>query len=131
MLGELPRKGEKLFPTSRRVVENTFTTSRRRIAKKLQNPRLERITFHTLRHWKATIEYHRTKDLLHVKQILGHRKVDTTTLYVQIEKALFSEQTDEFYSAVAKTVEEARRLVEAGFDYVCDIDGVKIFKKRK
>ena len=38
---------------------------------------------------------------------------------------------DEFICKVAKTVEEATKLVESGFDYVTDIDGCKLFKKRK
>lgn len=40
-------------------------------------------------------------------------------------------ENDEFHSAVAKTIEEARQLVEGGFDYVTDIEGVKLFRKRK
>jgi len=31
----------------------------------------------------------------------------------------------------AKTVKEACELVEAGFEYVCEMDDVKIFRKRK
>jgi len=38
---------------------------------------------------------------------------------------------DEHHSAVAKTVDEARGLIKAGFEYVCDIEGVKLFRKRK
>lgn len=52
-------------------------------------------------------------------------------LFVQIENALFLEETDAFTSKVAKTVEEAQKLVEAGFDFVCDFNGAKLFKKRK
>jgi hypothetical protein len=33
--------------------------------------------------------------------------------------------------ATAKTVDEAAKLVEQGFDYVTDVDGVKLFRKRK
>ena len=33
--------------------------------------------------------------------------------------------------AVAKTVDDARKLIETGFKYVTEIDGVKIFRKRK
>ena len=32
---------------------------------------------------------------------------------------------------VAKTVEEAKQLLEKGFDYVTEIDGMKLFRKRK
>jgi hypothetical protein len=31
----------------------------------------------------------------------------------------------------AKTLEEAAKLIEAGFEYVTDVDGVKLFRKRK
>ncbi|MEM3673570.1 MAG: hypothetical protein QW468_05040 [Candidatus Bathyarchaeia archaeon] len=30
-----------------------------------------------------------------------------------------------------KTVEQTAELIEAGFEYVCEIDGVKLFRKRK
>jgi len=40
-------------------------------------------------------------------------------------------ESDEYHSAVARTVEEACRLIEAGFEYVCDFDGVGLFRKRK
>lgn len=32
---------------------------------------------------------------------------------------------------MARTVEETFGLVESGFEYVCEIDGAKIFRKRK
>jgi site-specific recombinase XerC len=32
------------------------------------------------------MEYHKTKDPLYVKELLGHKKLDTTLLYIQIEK---------------------------------------------
>jgi hypothetical protein len=38
---------------------------------------------------------------------------------------------DEWTCKTASTVEEVTQLVEAGFQYVTDMDGLKIFKKRK
>jgi len=38
---------------------------------------------------------------------------------------------DEFYVRVANNVKEACELVEASFQYVCEMDSVKIFRKRK
>lgn len=38
---------------------------------------------------------------------------------------------EEFVSAVAKTIEEARRLVEAAFEYVTALEDVRLFRKRK
>ena len=38
---------------------------------------------------------------------------------------------NEWIARVAKTLEEACKLVEAGFEYVTEMDGSKIFRKRK
>jgi len=48
-------------------------------------------------------------------------------LYTQ----LINFESDEFHSATAKTVQEAQKLVEAGFEYVYEFNDVKIFKKSK
>jgi integrase len=57
--------------------QRNFCERRRRLAERLQNPPLNGITFRTLRHFKATTEYHRTKDILHVMQLLGHKSIKT------------------------------------------------------
>ncbi|MEM3646731.1 MAG: site-specific integrase [Thermofilum sp.] len=131
MLSMLPKSGERVFPTSYESVKTNFKNSRRRLAERLNNPRLLSISFHTFRHWKATMEYHKTKDLLHVKELLGHKNVDNTMLYIQIERALFSETDAEFTVRVAKTPDEVKELLEAGFEYVCEKDGLMFFRKRK
>jgi hypothetical protein len=38
---------------------------------------------------------------------------------------------DEYHSAVAKSVDEARKLLETGFEYVCQKDDIMLFRKRK
>lgn len=38
---------------------------------------------------------------------------------------------EEYTSATANTIEDEQKLVEAGFEYVTEIDGVKLFRKRK
>jgi len=35
------------------------------------------------------------------------------------------------HSLAAQIVQEASQLIEQGFDYVTDVDGVKLFRKRK
>ena len=60
-------------------------------------------------------------------ELLGHRDIKTTLIYTQ----LVNFESDEYHSAVAKTIEEARKLIEASFEYVCDVDGVKLFRKRR
>jgi hypothetical protein len=34
-------------------------------------------------------------------------------------------------SATATTIEDAHKLLEAGFEYVTEINGAKLFRKRK
>jgi len=36
-----------------------------------------------------------------------------------------------YHSATPKTIEEAKQLIETGFEYVCDMEGIKLFRKRK
>jgi len=105
----------------------TFRKQRKRIAHKLKNPRIMRIHFHTLRHWKATMEYAKTKDILHVMQFLGHKNIENTLKYTQ----LVNFESDEYACKVAKTIKEASELIEAGFEYVTAMDGYKLFRKRK
>ncbi len=50
--------------------------------------------------------------------------------HVQLEEALFQGETN-YISKVAKTEEEICALVEAGFEYVTEFEGAKIFRKHK
>lgn len=106
---------------------NTYYVSKNDRSIKLQNERIKKITFHTFRHWKATTEYAKTKDILRVMKMLGHKSIQNTLLYTQ----LVNFENDEYHSSTAKTVEEAQKLVEAGFEYVCNFEDIKLFRKRK
>lgn len=129
MLNVLPKKSNRVFNVRLRgSASRNFYYQRKRVAQKLQNPRLRRITFHTLRHWKATMEYHKTKDILHVMQLLGHKNIKNTLTYTQ----LIGFKNDDYHSATAKTAEEAKKLVETGFEYVCTTpEDLMLFRKRK
>jgi integrase len=128
-INKLPKKdGKRLFGnTTLSSFETNFYVQRKRIAEKLQNPRLLQITFHTFRHWKATMEYHKTKDILYVMNLLGHRSIQNTLLYTQ----LVNFESNDYHSATAKTIDEASKLVEAGFEYVLTSNEVMLFRKRK
>jgi hypothetical protein len=79
------------------------------------------------------MEYHRTKDILHVQRLLGHKSIQNTLIYIDLENKLFTSQDDGFTVRVAHDVGEAATLIEAGFEYVTGeySDGGKLFKKRK
>ena len=128
----LPKKSERIFGQYISTMYANFRSQRLRITRQQGNPRLKEIVFTTFRHWKATMEYHRTKDILYVMRLLGHKTLKSTMIYIDLEKAIYgSLQSEEFTARVANTLEEAFSLVEAGFDYVTEIDGGKIFRKRK
>jgi integrase len=131
MLNGLPKKSEYIFNPNTKALRAVFNKQRKKAALKLNNPRLNRITFHTLRHWKGTMEYHKTKDPWHVKKILGHKSLQSTEVYINIEQAIFQVENDEYHVKVAYNLKEACDLVEAGFEYITDMDGAKIFRKRK
>jgi integrase len=130
MLNNLPRNSDKVWATLYSLKSNFYKT-RNSLAFKLQNPKLKQVGLHAFRHWKATIEYHKTKDILHVQQLLGHRDLRNTLIYINLEKALFQNVDDEFHVKVAHSLDEACKLLEVGFEYVTDMDGAKIFRKRK
>jgi len=78
------------------------------------------------------MEYHRTKDILHVKQLLGHKQIQNTMVYINLENAVFNnKRKDEFTVRIVHNLEEAIRLAEAGFDRFDEIDGQKLYRKRK
>jgi len=130
MLNLFPRKSDAVFG-NKETIKNIYYRRRKKLAFKLSNPRLLKIGLHTFRHWVGTTEYHKTKDIIHVQKVLGHKNIKSTMIYITIEETLFASAPDEFTSKVAHSVEEACQLVETGFEYVCDFDGVKIFRKRK
>ena len=79
------------------------------------------------------MEYHKTKDTYHVKKLLGHKSLQSTEIYINIEQAMFSMASDEFHVKVAHNIDEAAELVKVGFEFVTGeyMDGGKIFRKRE
>jgi integrase len=133
MLRNLPKeKSRKVFgEASIYSMISMHLHARQRLAEKMQNPRFHRISFHTFRHWKATMEYHKTKDVFHVKNFLGHKSVKNTEIYINIENTLFEPSRDEFTVRVVEKAEEVKGLLEVGFEYICQKDNLIFLRKRK
>jgi len=51
--------------------------------------------------------------------------------YIQLDETICKEETDQFICKVANTVDEAKKYIEQGFTYVCNVDGAKLFRKPK
>jgi hypothetical protein len=80
------------------------------------------------RHWKATMGYHRTKDILYVQRILGHKSLKNTLVYTYL---LENDVDEAFTVKVASSIDEFTQLLELGFEYVSDFEGKKVLRKRK
>jgi len=117
---------ERMFPTTT-VMTHVFMRIRNRLAKKLHEPELKKFRLYDLRHYFATMLYHRTKDILYVKEQLGHRRLENTLIYTH----LIDFKSEEYVVRVAKTVKQACQLIEAGFEYVTEVEDAKLFRKRK
>ena len=120
---------KRLFGSSSKLKEN-WRKYRWRAYEKFRDAELLKIRLYDLRHWFATMTYIKTRDIFHVKYLLGHRRLENTLIYIHLAEGLVGVPGD-YFCATAKTVDEAAKLIEQGFDFVCDLDGVKLFRKRK
>ena len=109
---------DRPFP-KRRKMTGRWIRLRNTVAEKLADPAFRTIRLYDLRHFAATMTYHRTRDILYTQKMLGHRNLKSTLRYVQ----LINFENDDYTSAVAKSLEEARQLIEAGFEYVTEMEG--------
>ncbi len=136
MLSKLPRvnrnpeRKDRIFANADDM-RTSFYLQKKRIVERQANPTLMQIHFHTFRHWKATTEQHKTKDPWHVKMILGHKSIKSTETYIHLEKMLYQQPNDQFTVKVADTLEDAVKLMEVGFEFHAEIEGHKLFRKRK
>ena len=55
-----------------------------------------------------------------------HKNIQNTLIYTHLVN--FSE--DEYETASASTVKEACDLINVGYEYVTEMEGIKIFRKR-
>ena len=71
--------------------------------------------------------YHQTRDILLVRKLLGHKKIENPMKYTQ----LIQFKDNEFEVATAQTVEEAKSILSAGFEYITEKNGIMLFRKPK
>jgi len=109
------------------LTSQVFRRIRNRLSQRLHKPELQKIRLYDLRHYFATMLYHKTKDILHVKEQLGHKRLENTLIYTH----LLNFRSDEWVCRVARNATEAAKLVEAGFEYVCTHDNIMLFRKPK
>jgi len=119
---------DKLFKGNSQAYGKHYRMLRNRLAEQLHDPSLKTIRLYDFRHYFATNLYAKTRDILHVKQQLGHRKIETTLIYTQ----LLNLNDDEWTCKTAINVKDATALIENGFEYVTTTpNALMLFRKRK
>jgi len=57
--------------------------------------------------------------------------MDSTPIYIQLEKAFYQDRNDSFIVMAVKDPDEIKAMLEVGFDYVCQKDDFVFLRKRK
>jgi hypothetical protein len=66
-------------------------------------------------------------NLLTVKKMLGHKRIENTMKYV----SMINFKDEEFEVATATTIEEAKALLSSGYDYVTEKHAIMLFRRPK
>ena len=130
-LNSLPKTQNTVFARLSAYNRTTaFHERMKRLSKIHDNPRFEKIHLHTFRHCKALREYHKTKDLLHVMDVLGHTRIETTYRYVRLYKQIYGDsEPNKFITKIASTKEQRCEMINDGWDLV-DKDGEDWYFRR-
>ena len=118
MLGRLPRKPERVFPTNYHAMYSAFHKQKAKASYKLANPKLAKITFKTFRDWRFTMEAHRVQDnMLKVQGSTGHKAISSVMKYIIYEQEVYGEtEYDEFDVVYAETRAEFVKYLQDGYD---------------
>jgi len=129
MLREYLAKDQSEYPFPQpKVMSQMWRKVRNRLADNLKQPELKKIPMKNLRNYSGAKLYYSIKDPIAVMRHLRHKKLETTMHYI---RAITIGGEEEHTCKTATTVKEATELIELGFQYVTEIDGYKLFRKRK
>jgi integrase len=132
LLMTMPKKyGSHVFCPKPRAYNGFFNRQRQIVAVKLNKPQFLKIHFHSFRHIRGTLDVHNHVPLFEVKEKLGHKCITNTEKYIHWNRQLYNEKSDRYHFAAVSTVEDAGKLIENGYEFVTDMDGMKLFRKAK
>jgi integrase len=130
MLREYLTKNPQDYPFPRpKVMSQQWVKARNRLADSLKQPELKNIPMKSLRNYSGAQLYYLFPDPIAVMRHLRHKKLETTMHYLRAIALTNGEE--DYMCKVAKTIKEATQLIENGFQYVTEMDGTKLFRKRK
>ena len=130
MLAKIPRENERTFGRYKDLdsITSTFSRYRRKIAHRLANPRLLKITFHTL----APLESHHgiRKDKRHTSRDEDARP-QKHSKHAGLHSSGQRIEGRRICMQGCVNTPEIQLLIEEGFEYVCKHNGLRFFRKRK
>jgi site-specific recombinase XerD len=119
---------EILFAGKARNYGKDYRVFRNRLAKKLKDPTIHTIRLYDLRHAYATKQLRRTQNAEIVRQLMGHKKLDTTQKYLHLLAGNYGEWIVEGTTDKKR----AEELLETDFTYqLTTPDGTMLFRKPK
>ncbi len=100
---------------------------RNRVAKEYNMPELKQIQLYDFRRFKASKIYHLTRDILYVKEILGHKdnSLRSTLKYI----SLFDERNITWIPVICRNQVEIAQAIKDDCTLVCQADGITYFRK--
>lgn len=112
MLNELPKDSERVFPTTYHALFTCYSKIRKRAAFLHKNPRLLSIELRSFRHWGGTMLAHYNVNVLNIKKLLGHKRIENTMKYITM---IGNFSDTDFETVTATTDEEIKKVGAAGF----------------
>jgi integrase len=117
-----------LFTQTAKEYGTVFRRFRNNLAYKLQDPTIRSIRLYDLRHAYATKQLKRTQNCEIVRQLMGHKKLDTTQKYLH----LMGYGNTDWIVEGTNDKERAKQLLKEDFQYqLTTPDGTMIFRKPK
>jgi integrase len=105
-----------------------YRRARNRLSSKLKMPELKNIRLYDLRHYYVTRQLRRIQNAEFVRQIVGHKRLNTTQRYMH----LLANTSGEWIVEATTDNERAKELLASDFSYqLTTPDGYMVFKKAK
>jgi hypothetical protein len=73
------------------------------------------------------MEYHKTKDILHVMKMLGHKSITSTLLYTQI----VSFEGDEYDVKIEESKERIEVRLKVGYEWVGQDNKGQVYLRKR
>jgi integrase len=122
------RTEDLVFTGHERRYGEHFRRARNNLANKLQMPELRNIRLYDLRHYYVTKQLRRIQNVEFVRQIVGHKRLNTTQRYMH----LLASTSGEWIVEGTTDKERAKQLLAEDFAYQLTApDGTMIFRKPK